>query len=225
MNTKKVLLGIITGVMILVGTALPTFAASMTNNGSFEEGVDPGPFFSTLIPGDTNIDGWEIVSGSVDYIGGLWEAAEGERSIDVTGFSPGTITQDITTIPGLVYKVTFDMAGNPDGAPVIKTMNAEAADTSVSFEFDATGHTRADMGWEPREFEFTAVDTTTTLMFASTISGFYGPTLDNVAVGVVLPTDANACKKGGWQSYGVFKNQGDCVSYVETGARNQPAAP
>jgi hypothetical protein len=29
-----------------------------------------------------------------------------------------------------------------------------------------------------------------------------------------LPTSKTQCKKGGWQSYGIFKNQGDCVSFV-----------
>jgi hypothetical protein len=31
------------------------------------------------------------------------------------------------------------------------------------------------------------------------------------------------CKKGGWRSFGVFKNQGDCVSYFATGGKNPPA--
>jgi len=31
------------------------------------------------------------------------------------------------------------------------------------------------------------------------------------------------CKKDGWKSFGVFKNQGDCVSWVVTGGRNAPA--
>jgi len=30
-------------------------------------------------------------------------------------------------------------------------------------------------------------------------------------------------KKGGWQSFGVFKNQGDCVSYMATNGQNPPA--
>lgn len=30
------------------------------------------------------------------------------------------------------------------------------------------------------------------------------------------PTDANACKRGGWSAFG-FKNQGQCVRFVETG--------
>jgi hypothetical protein len=31
------------------------------------------------------------------------------------------------------------------------------------------------------------------------------------------------CKNGGWLNYGVFKNQGDCVSFVATGGKNPPA--
>jgi len=38
-----------------------------------------------------------------------------------------------------------------------------------------------------------------------------------------VPTTTDQCKKGGWQSYGVFKNQGDCVSYVATKGKNPPA--
>ncbi len=34
-----------------------------------------------------------------------------------------------------------------------------------------------------------------------------------------LPTDKDQCKDGGWQTFGVFKNQGDCVSFVATGGK------
>jgi hypothetical protein len=30
------------------------------------------------------------------------------------------------------------------------------------------------------------------------------------------------CKNGGWETFGTFKNQGDCVSYFATGGKNQP---
>lgn len=36
------------------------------------------------------------------------------------------------------------------------------------------------------------------------------------------PTSGDQCKNGGWQSYGIFKNQGDCVSYVATRGKNPP---
>jgi hypothetical protein len=38
-----------------------------------------------------------------------------------------------------------------------------------------------------------------------------------------VPTSKDQCKSGGWRNYGVFKNQGDCVSYVATGGKNPPA--
>lgn len=41
---------------------------------------------------------------------------------------------------------------------------------------------------------------------------------------VARPTTKEQCKDGGWRTYSVFKNQGDCVSYIATGTRNQPAA-
>jgi hypothetical protein len=38
-----------------------------------------------------------------------------------------------------------------------------------------------------------------------------------------LPTAKEQCKNGGWRTYGVFKNQGDCVSFVATGGKKPPA--
>jgi hypothetical protein len=37
-----------------------------------------------------------------------------------------------------------------------------------------------------------------------------------------LPSSKEQCKNGGWKTFGVFKNQGDCVSFVATGAKNPP---
>ena len=43
------------------------------------------------------------------------------------------------------------------------------------------------------------------------------------AVVPLLPTTKQDCKNGGWQNYGIFKNQGDCVSFVATGGKNPPS--
>ena len=34
------------------------------------------------------------------------------------------------------------------------------------------------------------------------------------------PTSKDQCTTGGWKTFGNFKNQGDCVSYVATGGKN-----
>jgi hypothetical protein len=57
-------------------------------------------------------------------------------------------------------------------------------------------------------------------------SGFGGPvTVGDITVvdAQPLPTSKDQCKNGGWKTYGVFKNQGDCVSFVATKGKNPPA--
>jgi hypothetical protein len=60
----------------------------------------------------------------------------------------------------------------------------------------------------------------------STVSAPY-PITGRLAISAVierqLPTSTDQCKKGGWANFGSFKNQGDCVSFVASGGRNQPA--
>jgi len=38
-----------------------------------------------------------------------------------------------------------------------------------------------------------------------------------------LPTTIEQCFNGGWQTFKVFKNQGDCVSFVATKGKNPPS--
>lgn len=64
-------------------------------------------------------------------------------------------------------------------------------------------------------------------------SGEVCQTIDNVAndppwteCADILPGPEDPetdCKKGAWEDWGVFKNQGDCVSYIATNGRNAPA--
>ena len=38
-----------------------------------------------------------------------------------------------------------------------------------------------------------------------------------------LPTAKEQCFNNGWQAFKVFKNQGDCVSFVATKEKNKPS--
>jgi hypothetical protein len=42
-------------------------------------------------------------------------------------------------------------------------------------------------------------------------------------VNCAVPASKEECKNGGWRDFGVFKNQGDCVSFVATKGKNPPA--
>lgn len=60
---------------------------------------------------------------------------------------------------------------------------------------------------------------------------YFNATLDDVKLLVsTLPTDKDECKDGGWETFvnvntgqQIFKNQGDCVSFVATKGKNPPA--
>ena len=68
--------------------------------------------------------------------------------------------------------------------------------------------------------------TTVRLRFAEVDNVFFfAASVDNVVLTSTpaFPTTTEQCKKEGWRAFGLlFKNQGDCVSFVATGGKNEP---
>lgn len=87
----------------------------------------------------------------VDLVGpGAAGAAEGRYFIDLNGNSdagPGAIHQDIATVSGHRYAVTFQLAGNPNDDPAAKTLVVKVGDRSQTFSFNVADHTNDSLGW------------------------------------------------------------------------------
>jgi choice-of-anchor C domain-containing protein len=169
------------GLMTMTATA----QASLITNGSFESGTFDGASFDTVNAGSNVITGWTVGGNSVDWIGGYWQPKDGSRSIDLAGNGPGSLSQSFATVSGQSYLVQYWMAGNPDGAPTVKHLDASVVVDVSSSSFDDTGFTKANMGWTLKSFSFFANSTTSTLTFLDTDTGPYGPALDNVSVTAV----------------------------------------
>jgi choice-of-anchor C domain-containing protein len=175
-------------VLALWATAAPApkdeKAVNLVKNGSFEEGTDPGKFLS-LNPDSKEIKDWVVTRGQIDYVGSHWKAADGKRSLDLHG-SPGLggVKQTIKTKKGQKYKVTFSVAVNPDSVVKKKKFAVRAGDRKETFVIEATGNSGAAMGWEAKEWVFTADADETELEFYTleTEDPNCGPALDNVAV-------------------------------------------
>ena len=188
MLDRMVLKSALLGVLVL-SLASFCFGAAF-QNGNFETpgaACTPGAGgFVTVLSPSTCIPGWTVTVGSIDYINGYWQAADGTHSIDLDGNTQGGIAQTFDTIAGQMYLVTFALAGNAGGAPTIKALNVSAAANSQNYTFDITGHNFANMGWTTETFQFTATGTSTTLTFTSlddTSTGCCnGPALDAVTV-------------------------------------------
>jgi choice-of-anchor C domain-containing protein len=168
----------IAAVLLILNTSLAQ--ANLITNGSFETGATPGAY-STLYPGSTSITDWTIESGSIDYIGYYWSAAQGARSIDLSGNGPGSISQVLATTPGYKYLVEFSMGANTDGGSLYKILQVTAGTVFGDIFVSRTGQ---QLTWSDKYFIFTADETSTKLVFTSQENSAWGPALDNVRVTV-----------------------------------------
>nr|WP_310522207.1 choice-of-anchor C family protein [Polymorphobacter sp.] len=166
---------------LLAGSA----QAATIVNGSFEAGLNaPGGGFNTLSAGNTDISGWTIGGAGIDWIGTYWQASNGTRSLDLSALAGGSVSQNVTTVVGGRYKVSFDMAGNPDGTPPLKTLNVTInGGAPTPYTFTTNGTTSAGaMGWVTYTYDFVAGTTVSTLAFTSIDNTPSGPALDNVSI-------------------------------------------
>lgn len=169
--------------------AAPAAAAvSRFDDGSFEYPAAPVNAFTTVGAGQS-IGPWKVTGGAVDLIGaGFWQAAEGDQSVDLNGSQPGAIAQTFATTAGQRYTVTYSLAANPEGGPAVKTGRVLLDGQNIQdFSFDSTGRTRPAMGYVTRQVTFVAGAASTTIGFASTVAGAYGPVIDDVRVQSCCP--------------------------------------
>jgi choice-of-anchor C domain-containing protein len=165
-------------------------AASFLINGSFEDGTDPGSF-TTLPGGSSDLTGWSVFGYGVDYVGSYWQAADGNRSLDLSALNAGGIQQNFKTWAGTEYKVSFDYAGNPGDNTVDPIKKLYYSVTSFGLleenvvNFDTTNTSTSNMGWQTLSFSFIAKSSDTSLIFSSYTNSAYGPALDNVSVTAV----------------------------------------
>jgi choice-of-anchor C domain-containing protein len=184
------ILGLFAGAAMLVLAAQGASAATISN-GSFETGsVNPGSF-QFLGAGSTAIDGWTVGgAGGIDYIGTYWTASNGGRSVDLSGGGIGSISTLISGLTvGQEYTISYDLAGNPAGAPTTKHLQVAVDSVGgtigghlATFNTGAIPSTLSNMGWITQTVIFTATAATATLTFLSQDNTSYGPALDNVTI-------------------------------------------
>ncbi|MFZ0006245.1 MAG: choice-of-anchor C family protein [Methanoregula sp.] len=177
-------------VLVVLLASVGVVSANLVTNGGFETPVAAHPW-TTLFTGN-GLTGWTITSGSIDLINGYWQPHLGSQSIDLSGNSPGMISQNISTVAGGKYDLTFWMAGNPD-IQEVKTLGVfwDGVELSPTYTFDSTGHSYTNMGW--KEVTIPGLQATGT----STEIGFLdiqaqndpcGVTLDDISV---VPSQTN----------------------------------
>lgn len=155
-------------------------------NGSFESGINPGINTPISSPNSSSITDWAVTAGDIDYIGSLWTASDGTRSIDLNGSTTsGTLsTTSIVFSPdeiGVSQTILFDLAVNGTGTKDVQVSISGAS--SVNYSINSTTSNPGTSGnlWTTKSYTFTPVTTApVTLEFTSLSTGSFGPALDNV---------------------------------------------
>jgi hypothetical protein len=159
-------------------------------------------------------------------------------TIGVATFSGGEVMTAVSNLPAnqtTVYGTASFCAGcapsisitfsRPVSNVSMQVLNGEATMVSYTVGTDRGGNETKSLvpNFQSGAAMFSLPDSgVTSVTISRTIpADFWDFFVDNVSF-TAFPTSKDECKNGGWQSFGVFKNQGDCVSYVATGGRNQP---
>ena len=166
-------------------------AATLITDGSFETPAVAN--ILTISAGQTSIAPWVVNAGSVDVINqnstfNTGPAFDGNQFLDLDGNNAGTITQAFSTVPSALYYITFAYGNNyaanhgPSSSATVQLF-----DGSGSLLLQTITHSTSVNGnlhWTPFSGQFTAVQNTTSLQFASldaanSNGGIY---LDGIAV-------------------------------------------
>ncbi len=163
----------------------PTALGSIVTNGDFEEPVITAPF--RVVPaGDDFITGWTVTAPAagqgVDVVNGPAQGTNqwvntGNQSIDMAGTpGRGTIHQDLVTVPGNVYRLSFWVSSNGGGNGA-----------GLTIEWDGTPVQTIGApslgSWSEHIYEVEASGAVTRLAFVGNVDGNSGGTLlDTVTV-------------------------------------------
>ena len=168
---------------VVVGDIVVVDSFDAVDNGSFETPDLNGAAFTTVVPGNPALTGWNVAGAGIDLIGSYWQASDGDQSIDMNATGPGVLTQTLETIPGQVYEVSFDLSGAPGFGPSVLQVSAAGTGNVYIFNESAPGlNSAVDMHYRSETFTFTATGETTTLVFSSQVGGPGGAVLDNVEI-------------------------------------------
>jgi choice-of-anchor C domain-containing protein len=199
---RKVLLSFALGVASLAALVAPTVSSgtagaaspNLVTNGDFENSAPFTSPYITVLSGDsTTIPGWTVVTpavyggsdGSVDLkSSSYWNPESGSFSIDLAGSTgtPGGIYQNVTTVAGAQYSLTYWSAVNGDEAPGnTHSLNVTFNGTVVATIQEA-GVGRP-LNWVQHTVTVTATSTSSRVEFDDVTPGDanQGPALDNVS--------------------------------------------
>ncbi len=171
--------------ILAMAVATQAHAATIIQDGNFNDPLAPGSFVPTSSPfGTGNV--WTVTGGSVDLIGNYWQAPTlGGGSVDLDGNAQGGIQQIFNTTEGR-YSLQFYLSANPDGGLGTKQVTVSVGGVNQDFFYTLTGaNTHGNMGYALETLNFVSLGGPTTLSFQSDTAGSFGGVIGGVEVSAI----------------------------------------
>ncbi|CAM0881674.1 unnamed protein product [Alopecurus aequalis] len=161
---------------------------NMLKNGGFEEGPYflPNASWGVLVPPNIEDDhsplpAWMIMSSkAVKYLDAAhFKVPEGARAVELVGGKESALVQEVRTVPGWTYRLSFAVGDAADGCTGSMVAEAYAARATVKVPFKSKG----TGGYKRAVLEFAAIASRTRVVFQST---FYHMKTDGTLCGPVI---------------------------------------
>jgi Protein of unknown function (DUF642)/PEP-CTERM motif len=198
MRTTTAIFAATISALAVVSAARAASAAELLVNGGFEDigagavpeswgGLTYYPDGTHVAPTGILLPGWTVESGSVDlaWTTSAWgPAASGTFSMDLDGWTPGTISQSFNDVAGQTYTVSYDYSRNPANAAQDVSALVSAGGQSMTVDApDGEFGSEFNMTWQPGGFTFVGTGhDTITLASLDPQSSNAGVFFDNVSV-------------------------------------------
>ena len=167
------------------------------------------PFAAFVVVGPataSDIAGPVTVSPAISTVFPLGTTSVTFTATDASGNSSScstSVTVVDTTPPTIACPQNTTVVAGPGGTAVV-TYSASATDIAGP----------VTISFSPASGSTFAVGTTTVTATATDASGLQSSCSFTVTVAPLLPTTAEECRNGGWTTFGIFKNQGECISFA-----------
>ena len=191
------------------------------------QAAPPGMTGEVLTMTQANQDGTKVDcvlgtrAGSASFAGSGFATGPYSGTFTVNGTVSTTVDAS-GTVSG-TFEETFTIT-SPAGTVTGTKSGALPADTTTCFgsSFEAeNAMLRYQATIATAEGNFVDSGASRALLDISGFGGqhevIFGETFSSQGVVLIVPTSKDQCKDGGWHQYPQFRNQGDCVSFVETG--------
>uniref|UniRef100_A0ACD5UR26 Uncharacterized protein n=1 Tax=Avena sativa TaxID=4498 RepID=A0ACD5UR26_AVESA len=182
--------------------------SNMLRNGDFEEGpyVFPGSTWGVLVPPMAEDDfsplpGWMIMSDTkvVKYVDAPHHRVpQGARAVELVAGRECALLQEVATVPGRSYRMTFYVGDAADGCVASMVVQAYAARASQQVQYESQGVG----GFKRGQLDFVAVGNLTRVVLQSMNhhmkpdGTLCGPVVDDVSLVSVRRRSARRLSNG-----------------------------